>query len=117
MAWSSCTVLWQCMGYSPIQSRCLIASVIESPGHGDDVQAIKAGVLEIADVLVVNKADHAGADVKRRQLESMLELRPPELPRDTPIIATVATEGRGVQELVDAIEQCHAARASEKIFG
>jgi LAO/AO transport system kinase len=78
--------------------------VIESPGSGDDVQAIKAGILEIADVLVVNKADRPGADQTRRQLEAMLEFRATERARDVPIVSTVATESEGLGHLVEAID-------------
>lgn len=76
--------------------------VVLSPGQGDDVQAIKAGVLEIADILVINKADHDGADRLAADLEGMLGLG---APRDwtPPIVRTVATEGRGIGDLADAI--------------
>ena len=101
--------------------------VIEAPGLGDDIQAIKAGILEIADVLVVNKADRPGVDSTVRGLKTMLELGHPasrehmvshhgqkmvvEAPvahNDDiwlpPVIRTVATEGEGIEELVGAIE-------------
>jgi LAO/AO transport system kinase len=80
--------------------------VVEVPGLGDDVQAIKAGILEIADVFVVNKADREGADKTRRHLEMMMQLG--SMPREdwrVPIVMTVATAGQGVTETVDAIEQ------------
>ncbi len=103
--------------------------VVEAPGLGDDVQAIKAGILEIADVLVVNKADRSGAKNTARSLKAMLELGHPAsrsqlathhgrlvdiatapnghdetlwLP---PIIETVATDSTGIAELIAAIEQ------------
>jgi LAO/AO transport system kinase len=86
-----------------------IAVVVNTPGFGDDVQAIKAGVLEIADVLVVNKAELPGAPAAIRDLESMLKLRPAG--RDgVPVIATTATTGAGVAELRAAIVR----RLSEK---
>ena len=78
--------------------------VVEVPGLGDDVQAIKAGILEIADLFAVNKADRQGADETRRHLQTMLQLGGP--PRDgwqIPILMTVATSGQGVDELADAI--------------
>jgi LAO/AO transport system kinase len=78
--------------------------VVEVPGLGDDVQAIKAGILEIADLFAVNKADRQGADETRRHLQTMLQLGAP--PRDSwqiPILMTVATTGKGVPELADAI--------------
>jgi LAO/AO transport system kinase len=85
------------------------------PGMGDDVQAIKAGILEIADVFCINKADRDGVDRTDRDLRSMLELRRAvgsvEARADSwepPIVRTVALDGRGVEDLVKAIE-AHAA--------
>ena len=115
--------------------------VIESPGLGDDIQAIKAGILEIADILVVNKADLAGVEATERALRGTLQLGFPlanefqshhgksekkedgvapvigasvinspansqESPRWVPPIhKTVATNGRGIAELIDSIER------------
>lgn len=82
--------------------------VVNAPGLGDDIQAIKAGILEIADILVVNKADLAGADRTARQLRGMLALR--EAARqDVPVVETVATDARGIATLCDAIEERRAA--------
>ena len=102
--------------------------VVEVPGLGDDIQAIKAGILEIADILVVNKADRPGADSTERALKSMLELAhpasriflhhggPPSPPIFEaqnggekvewipPIRRTVATDGSGLAELLEAIQ-------------
>lgn len=78
--------------------------VVNAPGLGDDVQAIKAGVLEIADILVVNKADLPLADQAVRQLRSMLTLRP-EGRQNVPVIETVATESRGIDRLEAAVAQ------------
>lgn len=84
--------------------------VVEAPGLGDDVQAIKAGILEIADVLVVNKADLPGAEAAVKALRAMLDLgapggRPGEDPGwSVAICPTVGTTGQGVAELVAAIE-------------
>ncbi|MCY4189987.1 MAG: methylmalonyl Co-A mutase-associated GTPase MeaB, partial [Rhodospirillaceae bacterium] len=75
--------------------------VISAPGLGDELQAIKAGVLEIADILAVNKADLPGADSTAQQLMAMLSLRSDNR-RSTPVIRTIATTGDGVSELVDA---------------
>jgi LAO/AO transport system kinase len=77
--------------------------VVGVPGLGDDIQAIKAGILEIADILVVNKADVAGAARLVADLRHMLQLAPEAAHRQPPIIETVATEGRGVPELMDAL--------------
>jgi LAO/AO transport system kinase len=70
--------------------------VVLAPGAGDVVQGMKAGLVEIADVLVVNQADRAGADALAAALQSAAELRDGPAP---PILRTVATEGRGVEEL------------------
>jgi LAO/AO transport system kinase len=115
--------------------------VVEAPGLGDDVQAIKAGLLEAADVLVVNKADQPGADAASRALRASLDLAHPvqrrwlaqtghhhgaALPAEPdpaaapvwtpPIIQTVATEGKGLAALVDAIERHrqHLAASGEQ---
>ena len=76
--------------------------VVNAPGLGDDVQAIKAGILEIADVLVVNKADSPLAQLTERQLKSMLQLRPKSA-QQVPVVKTVATEASGIPELLSAI--------------
>ena len=93
--------------------------VVTVPGLGDEVQAIKAGILEIADVLVVNKADREGADRTVRDLLTMLELRHVEEPHgpespssEVEIIRTVAVRGEGIGELAAAI-----ARNQEKTAG
>jgi LAO/AO transport system kinase len=76
--------------------------VVVNPGWGDAVQAAKAGLLEIADVFVVNKADRPGAADAVRDLEGMLELAPANRWRP-PIVRTVATTGEGIDDLYDAI--------------
>jgi LAO/AO transport system kinase len=100
--------------------------VVEAPGLGDDIQAIKAGILEIADILVVNKSDRPGADQTERALRNMLQLAHPG-PRvfqhhgmaieaggsnassaeiwTPPILRTVATEAQGIPELVHSITE------------
>jgi LAO/AO transport system kinase len=102
--------------------------VVEAPGLGDEIQAIKAGILEIADVLVINKADRPGVENTERALRSTLELAHPtkrvfrhhgkimdiSAPSIEPdiwipsIVKTVATEGKGIDELIDSIAK-HAA--------
>ena len=76
--------------------------VVCAPGLGDDIQAIKAGILEIADVLAVNKGDLPGAERTSRQLRGMLKLRSRSdwMP---PVVTTVATSGAGVPELVEVV--------------
>lgn len=106
--------------------------VIEAPGLGDDVQAIKAGILEIADVLVVNKADQPNADAAVRALRASLDLahpttrqwadsthhhHHPETPTTPtvderlwipPILQTVAIQSKGIEDVVNAIDQHRA---------
>jgi LAO/AO transport system kinase len=106
--------------------------VVEAPGLGDDVQAIKAGLLEIADILVVNKADRPGVENTERALKNMLQLAHPvkrvfrhhgqamtveaegeeEALWIPPVLRTVATEGSGVPELLEAIAR-HRAHIDE----
>jgi LAO/AO transport system kinase len=82
--------------------------VVTAPGLGDDVQAIKAGILEIADILVVNKADQPLARRTVSQLERMAGARVGERPT---VLATTATTGEGVAALADAIDESAGAKA------
>jgi LAO/AO transport system kinase len=89
--------------------------VVVNPGWGDAVQANKAGLMEVADVFVINKADRPGVRETRRDLEQMLELsgETSERPDDgwrVPILATVATTGESVAEVWDAV-MAHRAHA------
>ena len=77
--------------------------VVEVPGLGDDVQAIKAGLLEIADLFAVNKADNPQANRTARSLRMMLSIANYEYDWKPPIVKTVATTGEGVAKLVDEI--------------
>jgi LAO/AO transport system kinase len=77
--------------------------VVCATGLGDDVQALKAGILEIADVLVVNKADLPGSATMVNQLEAMLALRAPQA-RDVDVCKTTATTGEGIAGLAKTIE-------------
>ncbi len=114
--------------------------VVETPGMGDDVQAIKAGVLEIADVLVVNKADRPGADQVVKSLRAMLELGHPAArgafaghhgrlmkaeplaARESesalwlpPVIETSAAQNTGIDALVDAITRHHTYWSNSQV--
>ena len=80
-----------------------LSVVITVPGLGDEVQAIKAGILEIADVLCVNKADRQGAHRTMQDLQMMVELSTSERPRP-PILATVASRGEGLDELTEQLD-------------
>jgi LAO/AO transport system kinase len=88
--------------------------VVTVPGLGDDIQAIKAGLLEVADVLAVNKADREGADRTERDLLHMLDLRATGERKEVEIVRTIATrgiaEGSGIAELAAAVER-HRERA------
>lgn len=82
------------------------------PGLGDSVQSIKAGILEIADILVVTKADLPGAESAARDLRDMLHLRAARQDAwKVPVLGTSATKGEGIAELVDSIE-AHVAATS-----
>ena len=87
--------------------------VVTVPGLGDDIQAIKAGLLEVADVLCINKADREGADRTERDLLHMLDLRADGDRKSVDIVRTVATrgpDGSSIPELAAAIER-HRHRA------
>jgi LAO/AO transport system kinase len=85
--------------------------VVNIPGAGDDMQAIKAGILEIADVLVVNKADLPQADAVFKQLHIYTDLQR-NAGWDVPIVKTVAYKDKGIDELIEAIDR-HRAFLSE----
>lgn len=90
--------------------------VVVNPGWGDAVQAAKAGLLEIADVFVVNKADRPGADEAVTDLQGMLDLAPPSQWRP-PVVRTVAADGTGVAELWDAVTAHRAFLADDDRLG
>lgn len=85
--------------------------LVLAPGMGDGVQALKAGIIEIADIFVINKADYDGVDRLRKELRAMLSLADDHslMPE---IIETVGTEGRGIDKLIEAI-QAHQKNVSE----
>jgi len=99
------------------QSEVAIAELAQTtivalqPGSGDSIQVLKAGIMEIADIFVVNKADHPMADQLRREIRSMMEMLhwPGWVPE---LVMTQALEGRGIDELVAAIER-HTAYLNE----
>ncbi len=86
-----------------IMSHADLTVVVLMPGVGDDVQANKAGILEIGDLFVVNKADLPGSDLTVRQIRSMLGLLDKRLAQ-VPITKTVATEGVGIDALIQALD-------------
>src|SRR5437660_3737756 len=75
------------------------------PGMGDDIQAIKAGIMEIGDIFVVNKADRPGADRTVTEVTMMMSLVEEHAEWLPPIVKTVATRGEGIEELDDAIQR------------
>ncbi len=79
--------------------------VVEIPGLGDDVQAIKAGILEIADLLVLNKADHPNSGAALQALRTMLSLGSTEDAWEIPLLKTVAIDGQGVDALLSKINE------------
>ncbi len=87
--------------------------VILVPGMGDDVQSIKAGIMEIADIFVINKSDREGAERVEREIRAMQSLASRPDQWSPPIVKTVASEGQGIAELAEAIEQYHAYMAKE----
>ncbi len=82
-----------------------ISVVVLVPGMGDDIQAIKAGIMEIGDIFVINKADREGVLATEKELEALLSLANREDAWEPPIVKTVATEGAGIQQLANAIEK------------
>ena len=94
-----------------ITDACDTTLVVVNPGWGDAVQTAKAGLMEIADVFVVNKADRAGTKDAVRELKQMLELS--EAPWKPEVVETIATKGEGIDELWVAIEK-HRAWQEEK---
>lgn len=77
--------------------------LISVPGLGDEIQALKAGIMEIGDIFLVNKADREGADRLLTELSLMLDLNPSASPWRPPIIKTVATMGEGIAEVTEKI--------------
>lgn len=98
-----------------IASQADTSVVLLAPGMGDGIQAAKAGILEIGDVYVVNKADRDGADATARELNHMLGLGESRAAGDwrPPIVKTVAARGEGIDEVVEALEK-HRAWMEER---
>jgi LAO/AO transport system kinase len=82
-----------------------VCVVVLVPGMGDDIQAIKAGIMEIGDIFVINKADREGVNTTEKELEALLSLAMRDDLWESPIVKTVATESKGIQELAAAIEK------------
>ncbi len=85
-----------------------VSVVVLVPGMGDDIQAIKAGIMEIGDVFVINKADREGVLRTQKELETLLGLAHRPDMWNPPIIKTIATESKGIEDLSKAIEAYYA---------
>ncbi|MFZ0736309.1 MAG: methylmalonyl Co-A mutase-associated GTPase MeaB [Candidatus Acidiferrales bacterium] len=90
--------------------------VVLVPGMGDDVQNLKAGLMEIADIFVLNKCDREGADRFEEQLRAMLSISPERNGWRTPIVRTIASESKGIAELAGEIERfrAHSAASADR---
>jgi LAO/AO transport system kinase len=86
-----------------------VTLVVLVPGMGDDVQAIKAGIMEIADIFVINKSDRPGVDTLERELRAMLSISAGRDGWQPPILRVVATEGKGISEVLAAIQKFREA--------
>jgi LAO/AO transport system kinase len=109
-AWGMDVVILETVGVGQIELDVVAASectiVVLVPESGDDVQAMKAGLMEIGDVYVLNKSDRDGADRASREMQAVLALRPGgENDWRPPVVNAIAREGRGVPEILDAVER------------
>ena len=98
-----------------ITDACDTTLVVVTPGWGDAVQAAKAGLMEIADVFVVNKADRAGTRDTVREIKQMLDMSDSEFRPE--VVETVATKGEGIEELWNAIEKHRALQEEKGLLG
>ncbi len=85
------------------------------PGMGDEVQSLKAGVMEVADIFVVNKSDRGGAELVEQEIVAMQGLAASRGDWVPPVVKTVATTGEGVQELMEAVRSCAKQRLERKV--
>jgi LAO/AO transport system kinase len=93
-----------------------VTVVILVPGMGDDVQTIKAGIMEIADIFVINKVDHDGAERVEREIRAMQSLAMRGDQWTPPIVKMVATDGRGIQELAGVIAAYESHQAKQRLI-
>jgi LAO/AO transport system kinase len=124
--WS--TVILETVGVGQSETELVeftdVKVVLSAPGLGDDVQALKAGLLEIADILVVNKSDLPFADATKNQLKSMLRLRSSER-RIPDIVTTSAARHEGIDDLAQAIDRLRSSsvvaederKAARRLYG
>jgi LAO/AO transport system kinase len=88
-----------------VAEACYTTVVVIVPESGDSIQAMKAGLMEIADVLVINKSDREGADRIARQTRAMIEMRGERNGWIPPVVCTIAFKGDGISELYEKIDQ------------
>jgi len=89
-----------------------VSIVVLVPGMGDDIQAIKAGIMEIGDIFVINKADREGVYATEKELEALLSLTSRSDGWEPPIVKTVATENQGIEALAEAIDRFRQTQLS-----
>lgn len=94
-----------------------VSVVVLVPGMGDDIQAIKAGIMEIGDVFVINKADREGVYATEKELEALLSLASRDDQWDPPIVKTIATENSGISDLANAIARFTETQRDGKTSG
>lgn len=93
-----------------------ITVVILVPGMGDDVQSIKAGIMEIADIFVINKSDYEGSERVEREIRSLQSLAVRSDRWTPPIVKTVASQGKGIEELAAALEEYQSYLKRENLL-
>jgi LAO/AO transport system kinase len=94
-----------------------VCVVVLVPGMGDDVQAMKAGIMEIGDIFAINKADREGVLRTEKEVQGLLSLVMREDGWQPPIVKTVAIENKGIEELASAIDQCREAQQKTDATG
>jgi LAO/AO transport system kinase len=94
-----------------------VCVVVLVPGMGDDVQAMKAGIMEIGDIFAINKADRDGVLRTETEVEALLSLSMRDDGWQPPIVKTVAIENKGIEELASAIDQCHESQQKTDTTG
>src|SRR5438876_12073775 len=94
-----------------------VCVVVLVPGMGDDVQTLKAGIMEIGDVFVINKADREGVLRTEKEVEALLSLNARGDQWQPPIVQTVAIENKGIEELASAIDQCRESQQKTEASG
>lgn len=93
-----------------------VVAVVTVPGLGDDVQAIKAGIFEIGDLFIVNKADRPGADRTAAELRSMLDMEEDERKRNMPVLLVCASQNQGVTEACDKMDELFDKLSGEGVI-